>query len=60
MNQKDGYSGSIYNGYFKPPVTGRYRFYMACDDGCILKMNVNGSNTKDPAGAIVLLNSGYT
>jgi hypothetical protein len=23
-------------------------------------MNVNGSNTKDPAGAIVLLNTPYT
>ncbi|CDW80878.1 ipt tig domain containing protein [Stylonychia lemnae] len=59
-NQMDGYSGNIFKGYFKPPTSGRYRFYMACDDACFLFMNVNGTNTKDPAGAIQLMNSGYT
>jgi hypothetical protein len=52
INIKDGYSGSVYSGYFKPPTTGTYRFYMSCDDSCILNMNVNGSDTKDPSGAI--------
>jgi len=51
MNQKEGFSGSVYSGYFKAPATAGYRFYMACDDNCILRMNYDGADTKDPEGA---------
>ena len=34
-------------GYFKAPETGRYRFLMACDDSCTLKMSINDS--RNPA-----------
>jgi GLEYA domain len=35
-NLKDGFAGNTYAGYFKPPATGRYRFYVSCDDTCAL------------------------
>jgi hypothetical protein len=28
--------GSLYKGWFIPPTDGRYRFYMICDDKCLL------------------------
>ena len=28
---------SLYKGWFIPPVDGRYRFYMTCDDKCLLQ-----------------------
>jgi hypothetical protein len=36
QNEKDGYWGNRYTGYFKAPLTGRYKFYMSCDDQCKL------------------------
>jgi len=30
--------GSVYKAWFIPPMTGKYRFYMTCDDYCQLKM----------------------
>ena len=30
--------GSVYKTWFVPPKTTRYRFYMICDDYCLLKM----------------------
>ena len=36
QNVKTGPYGNIYTGYFKAPTTARYRFYMTCDDYCLL------------------------
>ena len=30
------YYGQLFRGWFVPPATTRYRFYMACDDFCKL------------------------
>ena len=32
------YYGSVLQGWFVPPESTNYRFYMACDDMCILKL----------------------
>ena len=48
QNVKNGPSGNIYTGYFKAPITGRYRFYMTCDDFCLLNLGnapMNPNNT---------------
>jgi hypothetical protein len=35
-----------YKGWFVPPASSRYRFYLACDDGCHLKLDSTpGSNS---------------
>ena len=26
--------GQIWDGYFKAPASGEYRFYLSCDDAC--------------------------
>lgn len=31
--------GSVWDGYFKAPVTGEYRFYISCDDACQLRLD---------------------
>ena len=31
--------GTTWDGFFKPPATGDYRFYMSCDDPCELYMD---------------------
>lgn len=31
VNVKTSGYGNIYSGYFVPPITGRFRFYMTCD-----------------------------
>lgn len=41
----DAQMGNVYSGYFKPPMTGRYRFYVTCDDLCQLYL---GNKTLDP------------
>jgi len=33
---KEDFYGNNLRGYFVPPLTTRYRFYMACDDHCLL------------------------
>jgi hypothetical protein len=46
INVKNGFYGNIYSGYFKAPATARYRFYVACDDSCIINFsnaNMNSS-----------------
>jgi len=30
--------GGVYKGWFVPPTTARYRFYMTCDDRCELSI----------------------
>jgi len=32
------YVGSVYKAWFIPPKTTRYRFYMVCDDYCLMEM----------------------
>lgn len=34
--------GLKYDGWFKAPETGNYKFYLACDDNC--KINLDGTN----------------
>lgn len=34
-------SGNLIDGYFKAPMTGNYRFYMACDDTCRLSFSTD-------------------
>ena len=31
--------GQIWDGYFKAPATGEYRFYISCDDACQLRLD---------------------
>ena len=33
------YYGQVFKGWFIPPETTNYRFYMACDDQCTLKID---------------------
>jgi len=33
------YTANVFKGWFTPPVTGRYRFYQACDDHCSLHID---------------------
>jgi hypothetical protein len=33
------YVGNIWDGYFKAPQTGEYRFFLACDDQCELSLD---------------------
>jgi len=42
--------GSIMEGWFMPPETTSYRFYMACDDYCKFEMNneTSGNSTHMP------------
>ena len=60
MNVKDGSYGNIFSGYFKAPATGRYRFYMSCDDTCSLSL---GNEAMNPLSLAVILQldrySGY-
>lgn len=35
---EENYYGNILKGWFIPPATTKYRFYMACDDDCDLSM----------------------
>lgn len=36
-------SGQTFDGYFKAPETGEYRFYLSCDDIC--QLNLDSTNT---------------
>ena len=31
--------GQIFDGYFKAPATGEYRFYLDCDNSCQLRLD---------------------
>ena len=31
--------GQIWDGYFKAPETGNYKFYVSCDDACQLRLD---------------------
>jgi hypothetical protein len=47
------YHGSILNGWFIPPATTSYRFYISCDDFCILKL---GTTSNQASNLTTLLN----
>ena len=41
--------GTIFDGYFKAPETGNYRFYLSCDDACRLSLDsANPLSTSSP------------
>ena len=42
-HMKDAYDndGIISTGWFKAPETGRYRFYVSCNDACKLFLNTD-------------------
>ena len=41
--------GLKYDGWFKAPETGKYKFYLACDDNCRINMDAtNAFNAADP------------
>lgn len=39
--------GNKMRGFFVPPKTARYRFYMACDDACKLNLAVDASQPEN-------------
>jgi hypothetical protein len=45
----EGYGGRI-SGFFLPPTTTNYIFYLRSDDGSELNINTNLVNSTDPAG----------
>jgi hypothetical protein len=47
-------SFDVWEGLFKAPVTGKYRFTMACDDHCTYKMSLD--DKLNPADATTLMN----
>lgn len=53
LNVKSSNYGNIYSGYFNPPATAQYRFYVSCDDGCQLSLG-NGSSSFDPSSKQVI------
>lgn len=70
--QVSGYEDSVveidtnyhetYTGFFKPPTTASYTFYMTCDDSCTLELD--GSTIINVGGAMTFRNyhakaSGY-
>ena len=32
-----GYTGNILTGWFVPPATTRYKFYLACGSNCVMR-----------------------
>ena len=52
------YYGSSLTGFFVPPLTTRYKFYIACDDNCDFTIGLDPTN---PSTQTKLLNvNGYT
>jgi hypothetical protein len=49
------YYGARVSGWFVPPTTSFYRFYLASDDASQLWMNVNATGSEDPAGKAMLI-----
>lgn len=50
------HSLTAWEGFFKAPTSGQYRFLMSCDDACEFKMSVD--SPRDPASAERLLHRG--
>jgi hypothetical protein len=51
--------GNVYKGWFIPPASTKYTFWMACDDHCILKLGQNKSvgNTTENVRDIIKIYS---
>jgi hypothetical protein len=47
--------GARITGFFVPTNTGLYRFYIRSDDGAQLWMNINSSDSENPAGKTMLI-----
>ena len=45
----DSRFGHIVSGYFIPPATGRYRFFLACNERCELDFDSNYYDVTAPA-----------
>lgn len=41
------WSTNGFTSYFRAPADGQYRFYMACDDNCYLKMSIEDGMNPD-------------
>lgn len=41
------YIGNYYKGWFVPPETASYKFYMACDNYCLLKFGETAGRIDD-------------
>ena len=41
-------SGQLFDGFFKAPADGEYRFYIACDDSC--KLSIDATNPLSTGG----------
>ncbi len=54
MNLGD-YYGQILRGWFVPPVTARYRFYLACDDYCGLKLGATPNSITSATELLAVL-----
>lgn len=39
--------GNLFKGWFIAPATTNYKFYMSCDDHCILKLGLTPENVTD-------------
>lgn len=47
--------GQIWDGYFKAPATGEYRFYLSCDDACQLRLDsTNHLSTGAPFNPVTI------
>lgn len=56
QNERDLPDGNIIDGYFRAPITGNYKFYMACDDTCRLSLSTVNL-TPASASAIITISS---
>jgi hypothetical protein len=45
---EDNYIVNLYKGWFIPPATTKYRFYMSCDDHCNLKLGSEPNKIEEP------------
>jgi hypothetical protein len=41
------YTGSLYKGWFIPPATTAYRFYVTCDDNCELYLGETAGDAEN-------------
>jgi hypothetical protein len=39
---------NVFKGWFIPPATTKYRFYMSCDDHCNLKLGSEPNKIEEP------------
>jgi len=54
------YLGNVFKGWFIPPETTKYQFWMACDDYCILNLGQAPNNASKEAVKKVIGTTRYT